>query len=308
MSNLTGSHPAFFLLLGLPGLESTYMYIAFVFFFVYLVSLIGNLTLLFIIRTDRSLHEPMYLFLSMLSTIDLVLTSSTTPKLLSILWFHYQEIYFEACLTQMFFIHSFASMESSILLAMAFDRYLAICHPLRYHLLLTNRLVAMIGLLSVARGIVATLPLPILFLRLTLCDHSVVQHSLCDHMAVVKLACSDTTVNSVYGLVVALLIVVVDLMFIICSYVFILRAVFGLATHEARFKALSTCTSHICAILVFYAAVVLSSVIQRFGKTVPSYIVILLSNIYLMLPPLINPIVYGAKTRQIRNHLERLLL
>ncbi|XP_069828830.1 olfactory receptor 52K2-like [Dendropsophus ebraccatus] len=308
MSNLTTSHSMYFLLLGFPGLESSYVFIAFVFFFVYLISVIGNVTLLVIIRIDRSLHKPMYIFLCMLSSIDLALTNTTTPKLLSILWFHSQEIYFEACLVQMFCIHSFAMMESSILLAMAFDRYLAICHPLRYTSLLTNRLVSVIGLSSVGRGIVMGVPLPILFQRLSLCDHNVIQHSFCDHIAVVKLACSDATVNSIYGLAVALLIAATDLILIICSYVLILRAVFNLASTEARSKALSTCASHFCAMLAFYATVVLSSVVQRFGKTVPAYIVILLANIYLMFPPLINPIVYGANTRQIRNRIKRLVL
>ncbi|XP_075703977.1 olfactory receptor 52K2-like [Rhinoderma darwinii] len=307
MSNLTSSHITMFVLIGLPGLESSYVYIAFVFFLVYLISVVGNVTLLYIIRIDQSLHQPMYIFLGMLSSIDLVLTNSTTPKLLSILWFHSQEIFFEACLTQMFFIHSFASMESCILLAMAFDRYLAICHPLRYNSLLTYRLVSMTGLSSVGRGIVMVLPLPILFRRLSLCEHNVIQHSFCDHIAVVKLACSDTTVNSFYGLVVALLVVAVDLIFIILSYGLILRAVFNLSSNEARIKALGTCTSHICAILVFYTTVVLSSVVQRFGKNVPVFIVILLANVYLMLPPLINPIVYGVKTRQVRNQIKRLL-
>ncbi|KAM4045582.1 olfactory receptor 52K2-like [Anomaloglossus baeobatrachus] len=306
MSNLTSSPPMYFLLLGLPGLESCYFYIALVFFLVYLVSVIGNVTLLLIIRIDRSLHEPMYIFLCMLSCIDLVLTNSTTPKLLSILWFQSHEIMFEACLIQMFFIHSFATMESAILLAMAFDRYLAICNPLRYNSLLTDRLVLWICLGSLGRGIVAVLPLPILFRRLSLCSHNVIQHSFCDHIAVVKLACSDSTVNSIYGLVVVLLIVAVDLVFIVCSYLLILRAVFNLSSNEARFRALSTCASHICAILVFYATVVLSSVVQRFGKAIPAYIIILMANIYLLLPPFINPIVYGIKTRQIRNRVKKL--
>ncbi|XP_077155430.1 olfactory receptor 52K1-like [Ranitomeya variabilis] len=306
MSNLTSAPPNYFLLLGIPGLESSYVYIAFVFLTVYLVSVIGNVTLLLIIRIDRSLHEPMYIFLCMLSSIDLVLTNSTTPKLLNILWFNSQEILFDACLIQMFFIHSFATMESSILLAMAFDRYLAICHPLRYSSLLTDRLVSWICLGSLGRGVVVVLPLPILFRRLSLCAHNVIKHSFCDHIAVVKLACSDTTINSIYGLVAALLIVAVDLIFIVCSYFLILQAVFKLATNEARFKALSTCISHICAILVFYITVVLSSVVQRFGKAVPASIIILLANIYLLLPPFINPIVYGVKTRQIRNRVKRL--
>ncbi|KAM5126107.1 olfactory receptor 52K2-like [Mantella aurantiaca] len=307
MLNMNVSHPTYFILLGIPGLEPSYISIAFIFFLMYVISLIGNITLLLIIRLDRSLHEPMYLFLSMLSSIDLVLTSSTTPKMLAVLWLDSKEIYFEACLTQMFFIHSFACMESSILLAMAFDRYVAICHPLRYTTMLTNRVVLFIGLVSLGRGIGAVIPLPILFRRLSLCTNNVIHHSFCDHMAVVKLACSDSTLNSIYGLAVALLIVAVDLVFIAWSYVLILHAVFRLKSREARLKALSTCASHIGAILVFYLTIVLSSVVQRFGKTVPLYVLILLANVYLMLPPLINPLIYGVRTKQIRHRIMILL-
>ncbi|XP_075053699.1 olfactory receptor 52K2-like [Mixophyes fleayi] len=307
MSNITDSHPTFFKLLGLPGLESSYFYIAFVFFLVYITSVIGNVTLLFIIKIDQSLHQPMYFFLCMLTSVDLLLTTTTTPKMLGILWFNSQEIHVEACLTQMFFIHFFATMESSILLAMAFDRYLAICHPLRYTSLLTNQLVYYIGLGFLIRAVVAVLPLPILFKRLSLCMNNVIHHSFCDHIAVVKLACSDTTINSVYGLVVALLIIALDFILIIWSYILILHAVFQLASREARSKALGTCASHICAIVVFYLTVVLSSVVQRFGKSVPVYIVILLANVYLMLPSLLNPIVYGVKTQQVRNRIKKLL-
>lgn len=139
MLNTSSSHPKYFILLGIPGLETSYVSLGFIFFLMYAISLIGNLTLLSIIRLDRSLHEPMYLFLSMLSSVDLVLTSTTTPKVLAILWVDAKDISYEACLTQMFFIHAFACIESSILLAMAFDRYVAICHPLRYTSILTLR-------------------------------------------------------------------------------------------------------------------------------------------------------------------------
>ncbi|XP_068121806.1 olfactory receptor 52K1-like [Hyperolius riggenbachi] len=299
--NSTSQFPVHFLLLGIPGLELSYLYIAFVFTLVYMISILGNFTLLFIIRSDRTLHEPMYIFLFMLSVIDLALSNSTTPKMLGILWFNSQEIYSEACLTQMFFLHSFAIMESALLLAMAFDRYVAICHPLRYNSILTTLLITTIGLLAISRAVALMAPLPFLIKRLPFCSANVIHHSYCEHMAVVKLACADTTFNNIYGIVVALFIVGLDLMFIISSYILIVRAVFQLASKEARIKALSTCASHICAILSFYIPVVLSSVVHRFGKDVPVHIHILLANVYLMLPPLINPIVYGVKTKQIRN-------
>ncbi|KAM4697327.1 olfactory receptor 52K1-like [Discoglossus pictus] len=305
-SNTTSSNPKIFTLLGIPGLEDSYFYIAFIFSLVYITSVLGNVTLLFIIRIDRSLHEPMYFFLCMLSVIDLVLSSSTTPKLLGILWFNSQDIYFEACLTQMFFLHSSAIMESALLLAMAFDRYVAICHPLRYSSILTNRLIVSICVLAVIRAVALMAPLPFLIKKLPFCTAHFIHHAYCEHMAVVKLACADTTFNNIYGIVVALFIVGLDLLFIIWSYVLILRAVFSLASREARLKALGTCASHIGAILVFYIPVVLSSVVHRFGKNVPIHIHILLANFYLMFPPMFNPIVYGAKTKQIRSRVRKI--
>ncbi|XP_018430620.1 PREDICTED: olfactory receptor 52K2-like, partial [Nanorana parkeri] len=303
-ANSSNQLPTHFLLLGIPGLEPSYLYIAFIFTIVYVTSVIGNIALLFIIKIDRSLHEPMYFFLCMLSAIDLILSNSTTPKMLGILWSNNHEIYSEACLTQMFFLHSFAIMESALLLAMSFDRYIAICQPLRYYSILTKLLITNIGLLAISRAVALMTPLPFLIKRLPFCSSNVIHHSYCEHMAVVKLACVDTTFNNIYGLVVALVIVGLDLIFLICSYVLILQAVFRLASSEARYKALSTCAAHICAILSFYVPVVLSSLVHRFGKNVPIHIHILLANIYLMLPPLINPIVYGVRTKQIRNRIK----
>ncbi|KAG9468149.1 hypothetical protein GDO78_013659 [Eleutherodactylus coqui] len=302
--NSTRLLPIQFFLLGIPGLEHLYLYLAFVFTVVYITSLIGNFTLLFIIRIDRSLHQPMYFFLCMLSSIDLALSSSTTPKMLGIFWLNSHEIYSEACLTQMFFLHSCAIMESALLLAMAFDRYVAICNPLRYASILTKWLITHIGMLTVSRAVALMTPLPFLIKKLPFCSANIIHHCYCEHMAVVKLACADTTFNNIYGIVVALFIVGLDLMFIIYSYVLILRAVFRLSSKEARFKALGTCASHIVAILTFYIPVVLSSVVHRFGKMVPIHIHILMANVYLMLPPLLNPIVYGAKTQQIRNRVK----
>ncbi|XP_075119359.1 olfactory receptor 52K2-like [Leptodactylus fuscus] len=305
--NSSSFFPVHFLLLGIPGLEHLYLYLAFVFTLVYVTSVIGNVTLLFIIRVDRSLHEPMYFFLCILSSIDLALSNSTTPKMLGILWLNSHEIYAEACLAQMFFLHSFAIMESALLLAMAFDRYVGICNPLRYSSILTKWLITCIGVLSISRAVALMTPLPFLIKRLPFCSTNVIHHSYCEHMAVVKLACADTTFNNVFGLVVALFIVGLDLIFIICSYVLILKAVFRLASKDSRLKALGTCASHICAILAFYIPVVLSSVVHRFGKNVPIHIHILLANVYLMLPPLINPIVYGVKTKQIRTRVKSFL-
>ncbi|XP_009669156.2 olfactory receptor 52K1-like [Struthio camelus] len=268
---------------------------------VFAVALLGNSILLYVTKTEPSLHKPMFYFLSMLAVTDLVLSLTTMPKMLSIFWFNAQEITFRACLVQMFFLHSFSIMESAVLLAMAFDRYIAVCNPLRYSSILTNSLTVKIGLLGLARASGLMLPLPLLLHRLPYCRSHIISHCYCEHMAVVKLACADTRFSNIYGIFVAVFIVGLDLLSIGHSYLMILRTVLSLASREERLKALGTCFSHICAILVFYTPVVLSSIIHRFSHHVAPHIHILMANLYVLLPPMMNPIVYGVKTKQIRD-------
>nr|XP_012620144.2 olfactory receptor 52K1-like [Microcebus murinus] len=307
-SNVNSTHPAVFLLVGIPGLEHLHIWIAIPFCFAYTLALLGNCTLLFIIWADAALHEPMYLFLAMLATIDLVLSSTTLPKILAIFWFRDREINFYACLVQMFFLHSFSIMESAVLLAMAFDRYVAICKPLHYTTVLTGPLITKIGMAAVARAVTLMTPLPFLLRRFHYCQGSAIAHCYCEHMAVVRLACGDTRFNNIYGIAVAMFIGVFDLSFVILSYVFILRAVLQLASQEARYKAFGTCVSHVGAILAFYTPAIVSSVMHRVARRAAPHVHILLANFYMLFPPMINPIIYGVKTKQIRERVLELFL
>ena len=224
-SNITSTHPAAFLLVGIPGLEHLHVWISIPFCFAYTLALLGNCTLLFIIRDDAALHEPMYLFLAMLAIIDLVLSSTTLPKMLAIFWFRDREINFYACLVQMFFLHSFSIMESAVLLAMAFDRYVAICKPLHYSTVLTGPLITKTGLAAVTRAVTLMTPLPFLLRRFHYCRGPVIAHCYCEHMAVVRLACGDTRFNNIYGIAVAMFIGAFNLLFVILYFIFILWAV-----------------------------------------------------------------------------------
>ena len=145
ISGNSSSHPVPFILLGIPGLENSQFSVAFPFCAMYAVALVGNITLLHVIRTDPTLHEPMYLFLAMLAITDLVLSTSTQPKMLAIFWFHDHEIEYHACLNQLFFIHAFSSVESGLLMAMALDGYVATCFPLHHSSILTLSVVGKLG-------------------------------------------------------------------------------------------------------------------------------------------------------------------
>uniref|UniRef100_A0A4X2LFD8 Olfactory receptor n=2 Tax=Vombatus ursinus TaxID=29139 RepID=A0A4X2LFD8_VOMUR len=294
-----------FYLMGIPGLEESQHWIALPLGSLYLLALVGNVTILFIIRIDPSLHQPMYLFLAMLAAIDLILASSTAPKALAVLMSHSCEIWYPTCLTQMFFIHAFSSMESGVLVAMAMDRYVAICHPLHHTTILTPGVIGRIGLVVLIRGILLLMPFPILLRRLIFCQSVVIGHAYCEHMAVVKLACSDATVNRAYGLVVALLVVGFDVFAIGVSYSLILCAVLRVPGRDARLKAFGTCGSHICVILVFYVPGIFSFLTHRFGHNVPHHVHVLLATLYLLVPPALNPLVYGVKTQQIRQRVLR---
>lgn len=172
--NTTDLRPSSFLLLGIPGLEAAQIWLGFPFCIVYLIALVGNLIILFMIWTDHSLHQPMFYFLFMLSAVDLSLSTATIPKMLGIFWFGLQELCFGCCVAQVFFIHFFTVMESIALLAMGFDRYVVICNPLRYSMILINRITGVIVAVMVLRSVCMIAPIVFLLLRLPYCGHRII--------------------------------------------------------------------------------------------------------------------------------------
>nr|XP_028581358.1 LOW QUALITY PROTEIN: olfactory receptor 51G1-like [Podarcis muralis] len=296
-------NPSTFLLTGFPGLEYAYRLISLPFCFIYMTVILGNCTILHVIRTDSSLHEPMYYFLAMLALTDLGLGLTTLPTVLGIFWFHAREIPFSACFTQLFFIHSLSLVESSVLLSMAFDRFVAICNPLRYGSILTTQRIVTMALAFAFRSFSLIVPLPLLLRRFHYCRTNVLSHSYCLHLEIMKLACSDIIVNHIYGLTVVAFTVGIDSLLIFLSYVFILKTVLSIASREERLKAFNTCVSHICAVLLFYVPMIGLSLIHRFGERAPHIVHILMSYVYLLAPPLMNPVVYSIKTKQIRQRI-----
>uniref|UniRef100_A0A8C8S0V2 G-protein coupled receptors family 1 profile domain-containing protein n=1 Tax=Pelusios castaneus TaxID=367368 RepID=A0A8C8S0V2_9SAUR len=298
--NLTSFNPATFILNGIPGLESAHTWISIPFSMFYILNLLGNFTVLFVVSKEQTLHKPMYLLLCMLALTDIGLSSCVVPKALGIFWFGFKDITVEGCFTQMFFFHAVSAMHSAVLMTMAFDRYVAISDPLRYAIILTNARIILLGLVGFIRAILLALPAILLLRRLPFCANRVIHHTYCEHMAVVKLLCVDTTVNQRYTLATVLVIVGLDLTLIGLSYGLIIRAVLRVSLKKAHQKALNTCTAHICVIMISYTSSLFSSLTHRFGHSIAAHVHIILANLYVLIPPMLNPLIYGVKTKELR--------
>ncbi|XP_058400578.1 olfactory receptor 52P1-like [Diceros bicornis minor] len=301
--NATHHYISSLFLVGIPGLQNFHCWISIPVCFLFALTLLGNSVIIITIRLEPSLHQPMYFFLCMLAMNDMALASSTAPKMLGIFWLDAHRFDFNICLAQMYFIHTFCIIESALLVAMAFDRYVAICIPLRYTTILTTPMVIKMGLAGVTRAVLMVLPCPLLIKRLPYYTNYVINHAYCEHMAVVKLASANTLISRAYGISVALSVMVLDLGLIGTSYIKILQAVFRLSSQNARSKALGTCAAHICTILVSYTPALFSFLTHRIGKKVPPSVHIIFATLYLLVPPTVNPLVYGVKTKQIHDRL-----
>ncbi|XP_047609991.1 olfactory receptor 52W1 [Phacochoerus africanus] len=302
--NSTFSRPAFFILTGLPGLGGAQAWLTLVFGPMYLLSLLGNGALLAVLHADTTLHQPMFLLLAVLAATDLGLATSVAPGLLAVLWLGPRPVPYAACLVQMFFVHALTAVESGVLLAMACDRAVAVGRPLHYPGLVTKARVGYAALALALKAVAIVVPFPLLVARFGHFRARTIAHAYCAHMAVVELVAGDTRANNLYGLALSLAVSSVDILGIAGSYGLIAHAVLRLPTREARAKAFGTCSSHVGVILAFYVPGLFSYLTHRFGRrTVPKPVHILLSNVYLLLPPALNPLIYGARTKQIRGRL-----
>ncbi|XP_021024896.1 olfactory receptor 51T1 [Mus caroli] len=299
-NNTTSPSSSSFLLTAFPGLELAHIWISIPVCGLYTIALLGNSIILFVIIIEQSLHKPMYYFLSMLSVVDLGLTITTLPTVLGVLWFHAREISIKVCLIQMFFVHGFSFLESSVLVAMAFDRYLAICSPLKYATFLTDMMSFVIGLIICIRQVVFMFPSVMAVKSVSFQGGQELSHPFCFHPDIIKFTYTNPWISSFWGMFLQLYLNGTDLLFILFSYVLILRTVLNIVAPQKQQKALSTCVCHICAVTIFYVPMITLSVAHRLSSSTPRVICSILGNMYLLLPPVLNPIIYSLKTKVIR--------
>ncbi|XP_045638845.1 olfactory receptor 51S1-like [Ursus americanus] len=291
-----------FLLVGMPGLSAVPSWWTIPLITIYLLSALGNGTILWVIALDPTLHRPMYFFLFLLSVSDVGLATALMPTLLGLAFAGVRAVPASACLLQMFFVHVFSVMESSVLLAMALDRALAICRPLHYPTLLTNDVLGKIGVAIAFRCLGLHLPLPFLLAHMPYCHPQILTHSYCLHPDIAHLACPGAW-SAVYSLLVVLSAMGLDPLLIFFSYGLIGRVLQGFGPKEDRWKAAQTCAAHLSAVLLFYVPMILLALIDRLRVPVPQPAHTLLSYVHFLLPPLINPILYSVKMKEIRERI-----
>ncbi|XP_036597481.1 olfactory receptor 1361-like [Trichosurus vulpecula] len=294
-----------FILLGLTDQPEQERHMFLVFLIMYLITGLGNLFIIMAIRTDSRLHTPMYFFLTNLSLVDILYTSTTIPKIVVNYIYGNKAILYTSCLAQVFFFYWFAGTDSILLASMAYDRYVAICASLHYAMVMTPRvcvlLVAVCWLWACANALTHTS----LLTQLSFCSHNEIPHFFCDLSALLKLACSDTFINDLMVNTVGSLTVLIPFIGILISYVRIFVTVLKIPSIVGKWKAFSTCGSHLAVVSLFYGTII--GVYFSPTSTHTAQQDMAAAVIYTVVTPMLNPFIYSLRNKDMKRALRMLL-
>ncbi|XP_004462430.1 olfactory receptor 13F1-like [Dasypus novemcinctus] len=272
----------------------------------YLITLLGNIILISISILDSRLHTPMYFFLSNLSLLDIWYTSSALTPMLANFISGGNTISFSGCAAQMYFSLAMGSTECVLLSMMAYDRYVAICHPLRYPVIMNRVVCVQIAAGSWMTGCLTALVESVSVLQLSLCGNSIINHFTCEILAILKLVCVDTSMVEFLMLVISILLLPMPLLLICISYAFILFNILRISSVDGRSKAFSTCAAHLTVVVLFYGtalsmylkpSVVDSQEIDKF-----------MALLYVVVTPMLNPIIYSLRNKEVKAAVKNLLI
>ncbi|XP_071988982.1 olfactory receptor 52D1-like [Engystomops pustulosus] len=300
-----GSFPHQFLLVGLSWVEDKKLPVSLLFLFMYLVVILSNCTIIVLIKMDQKLQEPMHIFIALLSLTDLSISSATIPKVLTIIWFSSNTISSAECLTQAYILYTMWGLQSSIFALMSFDRYVAICHPLRHSTLISRSFMTKSVALIVARSILTTFPLTFLIVRLSYSDLNTIYDIYCEFREVMKLSYGDLMPLSIYMVILICVYQGGDNSIIVFSYLQMLSIVYKLKSPQARWKSLSTCSSQAILLSLFYISTSIPFYLIFYPDT-PLYVKTIAEVLSFLLLPMLNPIIYGARSKDIQDGLRRL--
>ncbi|XP_025868673.1 olfactory receptor 5G3-like [Vulpes vulpes] len=288
-----------FLFLGLTDHLHQQIVLFVMLLFIYLVTLGGNIGMIILIWTDPRFHTPMYFFLSHLSFVDLCSSSSIAPKMLCDIFAEKKDISFMGCAAQMWFFGLFVATECFLLASMAYDRYMAICKPLLYTLIMSQRVCVQLVVGPYSMALISTMTHTILTFRLPFCGPNVINHFFCDISPLLSLACADTWINKLVLFIMAGSIGMLSGLIIMVSYVCILVAILKIQTADGRQKAFSTCSSHLAVVSVLYGTLFFIYVQPDSSPSLDINKVI--SLFYTVVIPMLNPLIYSLRNKEVKN-------
>ncbi|XP_034493306.2 olfactory receptor 7D4-like [Marmota flaviventris] len=294
-----------FLLLGLSEDPDLQPFLFGLFLSMYLLTVLGNLLIILAVSSDSHLHTPMYFFLSNLSFVDICFTSTTVPKMLVNIQAHSKGISYIECLTQVYFLIIFLGMDNFLLTVMAYDRFVAICHPLSYTVIMNPRFCGLLVLMSWLIMFLVSLIDILLMKRLTFSTGTKIPHFFCELAQILNAASSDTLINNIVMYILTALLGMIPMTGILFSYSQIVSSLLRMSSIASKYKAFSTCGSHLCVVSLFYGTVLgvyLSSAVSQASQGSS-----MASVMYTVVTPMLNPFIYSLRNKDVKGALGKLL-
>ncbi|XP_060112357.1 olfactory receptor 10AG1-like [Heteronotia binoei] len=288
---------------GFSGLPHLQILLFVVVLFMYTMSLAGNATITAVIKLNPALHTPMYFFLMNLSLLEICYTTAIVPKMLMSLVSENRRISLWGCATQMCFFAVFGITECCLLAAMAYDRYMAICKPLRYTVIMNRGVCAQLSVASWSVGVIVGLGQTSYVFSLTYCGPNRINHFFCDIPPLLTLACGDTSMNVIVVYMLAVLFITTPFLLILASYIFIITSILRMPSAEGRHKAFSTCSSHLIVVSLFYGSAIVTYLRPKSSYSTNGDK--LLALFYTVVTSMLNPIIYSLRNKEVKEALKR---
>ncbi|XP_059028684.1 olfactory receptor-like protein OLF3 [Mustela lutreola] len=294
-----------FILLGLSSDWDTQISLFIFFLITYLVTVLGNFFIILLIRLDSRLHTPMYFFLTNLSLVDVSYATSVVPQMLAHFLAAHKAIPFVSCGAQLFFSLGLGGIEFVLLAVMAYDRYVAVCNPLRYSVIMHGGLCIRLAITSWVSGSVNSLIQTVITFQLPMCTNKYIDHISCELLAVVRLACVDTSSNEIAIMVSSIVLLMTPFCLVLLSYIQIISTILKIRSTEGRKKAFHTCASHLTVVVLCYGMAIFTYIQPRSSPSVLQEK--LISLFYAVLTPMLNPMIYSVRNKEVKGAWQKLV-
>ncbi|XP_003791587.1 olfactory receptor-like protein OLF3 [Otolemur garnettii] len=294
-----------FILLGLSSDRDTQVSLFVLFLITYLMTVLGNSLIILLIRLDSRLHTPMYFFLTNLSLVDVSYATSIVPQMLVHFLAKQKVIPLLSCAAQLFFSLGLGGIEFVLLAVMAYDRYVAVCDPLRYSAIMSGGLCTRLAITSWVSGSINSLMQTGITFQLPMCSNKIIDHISCELLAVVRLACVDTSSNEVAIMVSSIVLLMTPFCLVLLSYIRIISTILKIQSSEGRKKAFHTCASHLTVVALCYGMTIFTYIQPRSGPSVLQEK--LISVFYAIVMPMLNPMIYSVRNKEVKGAWQKLL-